>query len=102
MTQAELADAIKVHPNTVSDIERGNNFPSLKVGLDIARALNISIRWLIGESDNHRKRIQVESDEEYRNWMAYQAMSPEEKRELIQFMTDLHKARGIAKGETQS
>lgn len=98
LTQGELAKKAKVHPNTISDIERGLNIPGLKVGLDIAEALGVHIKWLTGQLENHRQGVQVDSDEEMANWLAYKAMSPEEKRELVDFMTDLHRAKDIARG----
>lgn len=99
MTQARLADIVTVHPNTISDIERGHNFPGLTLGIKIAKALRVHIWWYVGMIDNPRQGIQIETDEEWQNWQDYLAMAPEEKRELIRFMTDLHRARKIGKGE---
>lgn len=46
IAQQELADAIGVHSNTVSKIERGKAVPDASLILKIAKATNVSAAWL--------------------------------------------------------
>lgn len=95
LTQAQLAEVCRVHKNTISDIERGRNVPGLLLGCTVARALKVNVLWTVGMTPNHRQGIQFETDQEYVNLAAYQAMGPDEKAQLIEFMTDFHQTRKI-------
>lgn len=44
MTQAQLAEEINVSVETISRMERGRTFPSLKTIAKISNALNVSIK----------------------------------------------------------
>lgn len=52
ISQEDLAFRAGVHRTYVSQIERGIKSPSIKVVLVLAKALGISMRDLIGESEN--------------------------------------------------
>lgn len=93
MTQTQLAQTVRVHPNTISDIERGQLFPGLELGLRISEALNVNVRWLCGQTTNPRRGIQLDSDLEERNYRAYLAMSPAERQQFAEGMADFLKAR---------
>jgi len=55
ISQAEFASRIKINVNTLRNYERGDSLPSLKVGANICKALNISPAWLLlGEGGMER------------------------------------------------
>ena len=51
MTQRELAEAINVAHNTISQYEHGLNFPSLEVVLKLARLFDVSTDYLLGNDE---------------------------------------------------
>lgn len=96
LTQVQLAERVKVHKNTISSIERGLLYPGLLLGLSLSECLNVNIRWLVGHAENPRRAVQLESDQEVENHLAYRKMSPAERKQFADFMTDFLHTRAIA------
>jgi transcriptional regulator with XRE-family HTH domain len=97
LSQRQLADATKAHHNSISDLERGKNLPTLAFACRLAKALNVNLLWLAGESQHIEPGVHM-TGTELVNYRAYQALSPEEKQQLIDFMTDYHRARKATVG----
>lgn len=55
--QSELAEMLNVDVSTVSRWENGKNIPSSKVLQNIANALNTTVAYLSGETDNPERII---------------------------------------------
>ena len=91
MTQKALADAVKAHPNTISDLETGRNYPTLKLGCRIANILRVNVLWLAGETAEVSQNIQLTAQESA-NYAAYRQLSPKEQQQFADFMTDYLKA----------
>ena len=53
LTQQELGDAIGLHGMSISGYERGVKKPSFKALDDLAEALNVSLDYLLGNSDTN-------------------------------------------------
>lgn len=51
LTQDELAELAGVTLQTVSRIECGRRDPTIKTLRELARALRVSVAWLIGEAE---------------------------------------------------
>lgn len=49
LSQADLAKAIGVHRKSVTRWELGQSEPSASLLIPLARALGVSVAWLIGE-----------------------------------------------------
>ncbi len=55
LTQERLASRANLHYSYVGQVERGNKVPSLKTLSKIARALNLKVEDLIGDSESERR-----------------------------------------------
>lgn len=51
LTQADLAEVIKVSSGTVLGWEMGKQIPNVLVGAALARTLDVSLDWLAGRTD---------------------------------------------------
>lgn len=102
MTQQALAAAVNVHKNTISDLERGRNFPGLIIALKISEVLDVNIRWMVGHTDNQRRGVQLETDAEERNYRAYMQMSKDERAQFVEFMNDFLKTHSAASGKRET
>jgi transcriptional regulator with XRE-family HTH domain len=54
LTQKQVSEAIRMHKSEVSAYERGRQMPTFWSLCELARALNVSIDWLAGLSDERR------------------------------------------------
>jgi len=52
LTQKQLAEVLKIQPNSVQRIEYGTARPSLDTLIALADYFNISLDYLIGRSDD--------------------------------------------------
>lgn len=95
LTQSQLAARVGAHRVTIAKIEAGKRAPKLLLGCRIARALQVHIFWLCGFVDNPLPGIQYETEAEYRNALAYLALDKPERTQLVEMMTDYHRARRI-------
>jgi len=51
LSQADLAEKAKISITSLSDIERGNNFPQAKTLCNLAKALDVEV-WLLFRGEN--------------------------------------------------
>lgn len=51
MTQSELAQLVGVRRETIVHLERGKYNPSLKLGIDISKVLNVTVEELFKFQD---------------------------------------------------
>lgn len=65
LSQAQLADLVKIAQNTVSSYERdGGIVPGVDIAVALADELNVSLDWLTGRTQN-KERINHISGEEF-------------------------------------
>lgn len=102
MTQRELAEKVKTHPNTISALERVQFYPGLVLGLRLADALDVHLHWLCGMLENHRRGIQLETDQEEANYRRYMKMSPEERQQFADYMQEFLTIRNGANGRRET
>lgn len=62
MTQEDLAHAINSHQKQISRYENGQNDPTGEKLVIIARVLNTTTDWLLGETDRPEKPAYITSD----------------------------------------
>lgn len=60
LTQSEFAEKIGVHARQVARYEIGENNPTIDVVIKMAKALDCSIDWLAGLSDDAHGTIRLE------------------------------------------
>lgn len=77
MTQAELAQKLKVTDKAVSRWERGKGFPDISILVPLSEALEVSVLELM-RSEKMEERNDTFSDDEVKNMLAH--MSEMEKR----------------------
>ncbi len=76
LTQAELAEKVKVSPNLIGYYERGNTAPSLDVLFELAHILDFSIDALINNAQTYDFHIGPNEIDQILNQL------PESKRRL--------------------
>ncbi|OQY37382.1 MAG: hypothetical protein B6229_08545 [Spirochaetaceae bacterium 4572_7] len=57
LSQQKLAEECKVSTYYISGIERGHNYPSLKILIKISEVLNIPVYMLLIDPDRHQNDI---------------------------------------------
>ena len=65
LTQEELAARIKRTPESISNIERGQQLPSVETLADLGRALNVPMSEFFGDDGEHLitpERARLEAD----------------------------------------
>src|SRR5215471_14047351 len=51
LSQADLAEKVQISITSLSDIERGNNFPQAKTSCNLAQALDVEV-WSLFRGEN--------------------------------------------------
>jgi transcriptional regulator with XRE-family HTH domain len=88
LTQSGLARAMGVSQSAVSQIEAGERNPSYEMLRQIARAMNVSVAYLVGAE------VESLSAEEETHFRQYRALSEVARAELREFAAYLkHKQR---------
>lgn len=103
-----LAERIEISPTFLSDIENGRSNPSLERLIDIARGLDVSVSYLLGEDDTPNRVAKETVDkklvelldvpgfyEVLEKLTNYRSWSEDDKGELLAYL----KAKMIARGE---
>lgn len=62
MTQGEIKKALKRSHTTISLYESGKRLPRIDIAASIARALHVSLDWLVGLDDNKSPRPRTAED----------------------------------------
>ena len=60
LSQGELADLIKMNPNHLSRLETGKFQPSIEILKKLADALEVSVDYLLSDSDDEPQEIKIE------------------------------------------
>ena len=66
LSQADLAEKVQISITSLSDIERGNNFPQAKTLCNLARALDVEVWSLfkgVGTSDDQNSVLENFSED---------------------------------------
>lgn len=100
LTQVELAGKLGIVQSSFADWERGKKKPTQENLVKIAQILNVSVDYLVGNSDEENTNKELE-DIELLFRMNSKGLTDEEKavfkKELIEFMEERKKA--FDKGE---
>lgn len=100
LTQVELAGKLGIVQSSYADWERGRKKPTQDNLVKIAQILNVSVDYLVGNSDEENTNKELE-DIELLFRMNSKGLTDEEKaifkKELIEFMEERKKA--FNKGE---
>lgn len=95
LTQVELAKRLGIGQSSYADWERGKKKPTQENLVKIAQILNVSIDYLVGNSDEHLKEDELDNVELLFR-MNSNGLTEEEKaifkKELIEFMEKRKKA----------
>jgi len=95
LTQVELASKLGIVQSSYADWERGKKKPTQDNLVKIAQVLNVSIDYLVGNSDEHLKEDELDNVELLFR-MNSNGLTEEEKaifkKELIEFMEKRKKA----------
>ena len=62
ITQSQLADILNVSPSSITMYENGRRLPDITTIIHIAKYFNVSVDYLIGNSDIPNTNILAESD----------------------------------------
>ena len=82
LTIERLAEKAGITDNFLGKIERGEGMPSLTTIYNIASALNVSIDFLIGNSERNAEYRFINS------LIEVNSMSRDKKEKFLQFVTD--------------
>lgn len=52
LTQKQLSEQLNIIPQAISNFEKGHNLPAFQVLVRLADALDVSLDYLVGRSDN--------------------------------------------------
>ena len=63
LTQSEFGDLFGVVKSTVSSYEHGNSFPDDQIKVAICKHFNVSLDYLLGESDSTNKQDTISDDD---------------------------------------
>ena len=95
LTQAQIAEKLNISQQAYASWERGAKKPTQDNLVKIAQVLNVSIDYLVGNSDEHLKEDEVDNVELLFR-MNSNGLTEEEKaifkKELIEFMEKRKKA----------
>ena len=95
LTQAQIAEKLNISQQAYASWERGAKKPTQENLVKIAQVLNVSIDYLVGNSDEHLKEDELDNVELLFR-MNSNGLTEEEKaifkKELIEFMEKRKKA----------
>lgn len=95
LTQVELAKRLGIGQSSYADWERGKKNPTQENLIKLAQILNVSVDYLVGNSDEENTNKELE-DIELLFRMSSKGLTDEEKeifkKELIEFMEKRKKA----------
>lgn len=87
-TQEELAELVKVHVNTVIRWERGDRTPDAERLRELAKVLNTSTAYLLGETDDPT-RVEALSAQESRTQASADTPQTEAAQDLDRLIREL-------------
>lgn len=86
LNQRELAALSELSPQSISSFESGINSPTVPSLLALARALNVSVDYLLGRTDELGASLPVSQklpDDEFELLRLYRILPPEFRRSLL-------------------
>ncbi|MBX0352163.1 XRE family transcriptional regulator [Bacillus toyonensis] len=96
LSQREFAEALGMQSRSAVSMwenEESTKCPSKKMSLEIAKLANVSVSYVLGESDE--KNPAVAAKDEWENlMMQVKTKSPEKQKELLDLITHLVKITG--------
>ena len=96
-SQAELARNAEITPAAVNQFEKGSRKPNMPILRKLAKVLDVSIDYLVGESDEENEvKVQNEWQEFYRGFSEL----TDKDREILKAQMDILKER--SKSDNQS
>ncbi len=97
ITQAKLAKEAKVTPAAISQIESGKRVPSVPVLHRVAGVLNVSMDYLIGQSDQSQVEDMAQNSEFLAFYEEFQELSKEGREQIldqIEFLRQRKRGKG--------
>ena len=86
ITQAKLAKEAKVTPAAISQIESSKRIPSIPVLHRVAGVLNLSLDYLIGQSDQSKIADMAQNSEFLAFYSKFQELSKEDREQILDQM----------------
>ena len=83
ITQAKLAKEAKVTPAAISQIANGKRIPTVPVLHRVAGVLNVSMDYLIGQSDQSQIADMAQNSEFLAFYRKFQELSKEDREQLL-------------------
>ena len=88
LSQADLAETIGSHKSHINRIETGKYNPSLEVLIKIAKALEVSIDYLVSEEEDF-KEVTIEDKNLVQRVKMIESLDPEDKQALIRIIDSM-------------
>ena len=93
MNQAKLAREAKITPAAISQIENGKRIPSVPILHRIAGVLNLSLDYLIGQSDQSQVEDMAQNSEFLAFYRKFQELSKEDREQILDQMEFLRQRK---------
>ncbi len=93
ITQAKLAREAKVTPAAISQIESGKRTPNVPVLHRIAGVLNVSMDYLIGQSDKSQVEDMAQNSEFLAFYGKFQELSRDDREQILDQMEFLRQRK---------
>jgi transcriptional regulator with XRE-family HTH domain len=85
--QTKLAQLAEIRPSTLSQIERGDRFPSTEVLQKIAKALNVSVSRLLGQTHEDELVDLLQDKEIEVLFRDFKGLSAPDKKSILKLIT---------------
>lgn len=96
LNQAKLAELAGITPSAISQIEKGDRIPSLPVLKRIAQTLNVSVNYLMGETDESEIEDILQNGEVKQFFRDYESLSVNDKEQVAMMIELLKKKKNAA------
>ena len=93
ITQAKLAKEAKVTPAAISQIASGKRIPTVPVLHRVAGVLNVSMDYLIGQSDQSQVEDMAQNSEFMDFYMKFQELSRNDREQILDQIEFLRQRR---------
>ena len=92
-TQTELAKRAGITPSALSQIESGERFPSTMVLAKLARALSVSMDYLLGEKKDDEFRSIIHNEKMKSLFSGFKELSANDKESILKQIDWLNSRR---------
>ncbi len=86
LTQAKLAKEAKVTPAAISQIESGKRTPNVPVLYRVAGVLNVSMDYLIGQSDHSQVEDMAQNSEFQAFYIKFKELTKGDREQILDQM----------------